>query len=550
MFRRAYEADTHTFLFLKNKKLLSVCIFVLINSSKHYGCLTKLIRKDEIIGMNKFEEGFMAGFLMNYRGKETEKEEKWQYPSDWLPLPEVGENEIAFLIFSEMNSNKNHTFSFFLSSYNVEDKSPYPDYIDMGNGTTLHPEGAGTIGTLSYTVGEGTPLNDKVEMYILKVHFNTSNCFEYLGISSRSGLYAVACNVHCSALATVDQYLTDHTGEVPIVKHGLTQHIEEGADGCRYLTYVKLNGDTQYFQERENFFNNHFSLMRVDFEIPPTKLNNNTFSNCYSLSDTNLPDLSKVTTLGTNIFNYCYKIKKLSLPSVTSVPYNCFSHMNNLEEIDLENATDINSGNFSDFYNLSKVNIPRVSSMHGSCFSGSKITKLSLPGIKTISGGFFNNMYHLEEIYLDNLTSINYSSFMNCYCLSKIHAPSLNSIGNSCFTYTNIKELYLPSINSIGSGSFNYNEALTTVDLPSLKTLGDCFCYDYNLAIVSVPSLETSGNSFQACFDLKSIDLSSLITLTSNAIGNYCYFLENIIAPNIDISLSGVFPHSYMIKTL
>ena len=51
---------------------------------------------------NEFEKGFMAGFLINQRKSTNEEDstsEKWTYPSNWLPLSKVRDNEISALVF-------------------------------------------------------------------------------------------------------------------------------------------------------------------------------------------------------------------------------------------------------------------------------------------------------------------------------------------------------------------------------------------------------------------------------------------------------------------
>lgn len=460
MFRRAYEANTLTFLFIKNKKLLSVGIFVLINSSKHYGFLTKLIRKDEIIGMNKFEEGFMAGFLMNYRGKETEKEEKWQYPSDWLPLPEVGVNEAAFLIFVMKSDGNVPSYSFGIS---YDEEITEPVYIDWGDGVTTNSDEGISYSSHDYTFGNGIPLTDNIEMYIIKLHAPTSGCLKYF--NGCDFVNTIAFKIYCPILC-------------PNVTNTYYKY-------NKFLVYASFIGDSKNFGTRKSFFDAGKSIRRVDFEIPPTILADQVFYGCNNLSDANFIDLSKITAIGKLSLTGCKNIKKMNLQNITNIPDNCQlgNYTNCIEEINT-NATSIGNGNFQ-----------------------------------------------------------------NCYSLKTINAPNLTSIGNHCFTNTSIKSLYLESVISIGDGSFINSDVLASIDMPSLETIGACFYNNPNLITVSVPSLQTSGSgSFHDCYTLSSIDLSSLTTITNDTIGAYCYSLSEIIAPNIDLSLTNIFPNSYMIK--
>ena len=397
---------------------------------------------------------------------------------------------------------------------------------------------------LSPGVGKGISLNDKIEMYILKVHFTKPKCFTGINVhypsAENRGLFIVAYNIDCSVIA---DFYYDSWSSDPF-------EYMEGIVDNEYLMYAKLNGDPTTIGTNRYLFRSGYSLQRVDYEIPPKSLGNYFFQSCYSLSDSNLPDLSQVTNLGNRVFDQCHSIKKLNLPSVTIIPSESFTSMDCLEEIIFENVTTINSNNFKNgFYNLSKITLPKIKSMDYYCFNKSKITKIDLSECESLGNNLFCNMPYLEELDLGNVTSIGNYNFQNCYNLKKINAPHLTTIGLSNFCVTNISEVYFPVLNSIGTSSFNKNYKLTTVNLPSLKTLGDCFNDNYNLTTVDLPLLETSGNSFTCCYNLRSINLQSLTTLSSSdGIGHSCYSLKNIIAPNIDLSLTNIFRNSYMIK--
>ena len=52
----------------------------------------------------------LLGAYQDSGGGDTPTEEKWEYPSNWLPLPDVEANEAAFLIFVK-NTAENYNFS-------------------------------------------------------------------------------------------------------------------------------------------------------------------------------------------------------------------------------------------------------------------------------------------------------------------------------------------------------------------------------------------------------------------------------------------------------
>lgn len=508
MFRRAYEANVLTFLFIKNKKLLSVRIFVLINSSKHYGFLIKLIRKDEIIGMNKFEEGFMAGFLMNYSKKETE-DEKWQYPSDWLPLPEVRENEAAFLVFSatdvmiyktrtdpgsvtdELAPNQNCIIRFSVafeepiySSSSASDKELLANFSITGLGTGEIIKRTQKTCYVEGNIRTGTPLTDTVDMHMIKIqvpsgyHIRSIEVYMY----SEYGSYS-----YQKGFATIIAY-NINSNILDIQKANSLSRNRFG----NYVIYAKLTGDSDFFDNSTYFFYNNYTLQKVEFETPPSNIGDYTFYNCYSINEINLPDLSRVTKIGASSFHNCYSIKKINIPNAIS-----------------------------------------------------------------ISTGAFSNNTSLQEVNIDNVTNISADNFNNCYALSKLSAPSLQSIEKNCFNYTRIIELDLPSVKNIKDDCFQYCYGTKIVSLPVLEELGHtCFIRCYNITNIYAPLLATCGKSgFAYCYSLKTIDLSSLKAVYNNTpvIGTSCFALQNIKIPYgfIDQPIgapTSIFRNSFMIR--
>lgn len=348
-------------------------------------------------------------------GGDTPTKEKWQYPSDWLPLPEVGENEAAFLIVISEEGGR----------IVVHTNGNYCERIEWGDGS-VYPDNSSVAGIHYYVFGNGTPLTDKLEMYILKLRCPVGTKFQYLECDGE--LYVFACCADGGFLDTDD-------------RAGITDCSKGG------LQYVKIRGDSAPLAEKYQMWifantKDRATIKRIDIDQPITKLPDNSFRDTYSLTSANLPDLSQVTQIGDSCFQSCYSLREISIPNAETIGDYCFQ---------------------------------------------------------------------------------------NCHSLRKFSMPSVSSVGNyvlrSCYS-------------------------LQEISMPNAETIGDEFAYNpMSLDNVYLPNLQSIGsNAFYACPNLTSADLSSLTTISNDAIGRYCSYLYKLDMPNIDISQSGIFPESNMIK--
>ena len=75
--------------------------------------------------MSDFEDGFVIGLTIGWKrfnSRNIPTEEKWQYPNDWLPLPDVSENEVAALVFVRAGGN-----------VSVDVEGDDPESVDWGD---------------------------------------------------------------------------------------------------------------------------------------------------------------------------------------------------------------------------------------------------------------------------------------------------------------------------------------------------------------------------------------------------------------------------------
>lgn len=376
--------------------------------------------------MGDFATGFVAGLIAGSKksGGGTTKT-PWEYPSNWLALPDVLHNQAAFLIFVK---NTAENYNFVISSGNADIKPSYADWGDgaIYRGTEDERDKHDNIiygDSHLYYFADGKPLTDNLRMFVLKVGYPEGGWIDHVEIGT-TGSYIPAFTIDCSLWGT-----SGNTRFI-ISKSGNNLH------------YVKFCGDPENFGIRSFPLQGSGNLKRMDFENPPTKLPDYCFYYCAALTSENFPDLTAVTDIGSNCFMNCTSLDKISLSS-----------------------------------------------------------------LKTMGDYCFQNCTSLEEASMPELLSVGSSAFYQCYGLQNVNMPKVTSIG----------DYFAQSCSGLKSAM-----------LPALETIG--------------------SNGFYACPNLGTLDLSSLTTIANNSIGAGCLSLNNLVMPNIDITQSGIFPNSYLIK--
>ena len=221
------------------------------------------------------------------------------------------------------------------------------------------------------------------------------------------------------------------------------------------------------------------------------------FKNCYALSSIDLP--SSVTSLGDYAFSGCQQLKKIELPSsVETVGQSAFDGCSNIEEMTLPKI-----------YNNNAYGNNHFSSLFGGYdywnadYVPSALKKVTVSASEIPTYAFYGCRY-IEEINIENATSIGDCAFQGCSSLQNIAlSPMLTSIGNevfgSCISLANIN---LPNgLTNIGESAFYDCSSLRTLTLPSsLSHIGD--------------------NAFLSCFKLYEIYNLSPLTLKIGSTGN------------------------------
>lgn len=221
------------------------------------------------------------------------------------------------------------------------------------------------------------------------------------------------------------------------------------------------------------------------------------FKDCYALSSIDLP--SSVTSLGDYAFSGCQQLKKIELPSsVETVGQSAFDGCSNIEEMTLPKI-----------YNNNAYGNNHFSSLFGGYdywnadYVPSALKKVTVSASEIPTYAFYGCSY-IEEINIENATSIGDCAFQDCSSLQNIAlSPMLTSIGNgafgSCISLANIN---LPNgLTNIGESAFYDCSSLRTLTLPSsLSHIGD--------------------NAFLSCFKLYEIYNLSPLTLETGSTEN------------------------------
>lgn len=338
-------------------------------------------------------------------GGDTPKDEKWEYPSDWLPLPEIGENEVAALFFAPAGVGDNATVKFNCSNY--------PDSVDWGD-----PGGDNTDNTQHiYAFERGTPYNDKVSMFVLKAHFPQNGDFGYF--MTGAGFIA-ACAVNGSAIAPGTNAIVENSPK-------------------SWLQYIKITGDMTNFENRAAFIEDMPSLRRVDFENSPTNLADYMFNRCYNLTPANMPDLSAVKSVGWNCFKDCVSLSEIKLPALTTAGRNFCEKCYGLKNAYLPALETIEDYGFANCQSLCDADFPQLTTAGNGFLSSNNysLKKLSLPKLQTVGDSSFYSCYALETADLRSLTTVvNNKMGHYCYSLRELNMPNIDKTQSGIFPHS------------------------------------------------------------------------------------------------------------------
>ncbi len=226
----------------------------------------------------------------------------------------------------------------------------------------------------------------------------------------------------------------------------------------------------------------------ITFEGNVTKIGEQAFYNCYSLTSVTIPD--SVTTIGNYAFRDC--------GSLTSVTIG-------------NSVTTIGDGAFHSCYILTSVTIPdSVETIGDAAFWGcTSLTSVTIPDSVTTIGDYaFNICTKLTSVTIPNsVTTIGEATFRNCSSLKEFKGKFAADNGR-CLIKDNTIIAYaeasgttytIPdSVTTIGNWAFGYCGSLTSVTIPdSVTAIRNCAFYNCSslATVYCKPTTPPTGGS-------------------------------------------------------
>ena len=234
-----------------------------------------------------------------------------------------------------------------------------------------------------------------------------------------------------------------------------------------------------------SIFNGCSELTTITLSDGITAIPEKTFWGCINLKVIQLNENLK--SIGRNAFSGCSSLSYISMPdSVTAIGFEAFSNCSMLSDIKFsKNLRDLGSHAFRGTAWLSQQDDPFVIVGNGILIQYNGIEELvEVPmGVMQITDAFENNIFPLEIILPDSLTSIGPNAFSGCRSLELINIPGkVRSIGESAFRgCSHLQRIDLPDgLVSIGSSAFQSCSAVDQIIIPegvrSLPSLAFANC--------------------------------------------------------------------------
>ncbi|WP_295730729.1 leucine-rich repeat domain-containing protein [uncultured Muribaculum sp.] len=267
------------------------------------------------------------------------------------------------------------------------------------------------------------------------------------------------------------------------------------------------------------------ALQSVVLPESVTKVADNAFKNCSSLSAINL---SHIAEIGSSSFYKCVNLTgDLTLNNLMTLGAQAFSNCSGITTVEMPVVTEVGDYAFS---------------MNN---SNSSLTAVNLPNVTSIGAGAFQYCSKLQSIYIPNCTYLGNDDITNAYrgdCFrycsnltSVTLSDELEFIPYETFCSTGLKTIKLPSaLKAIGNSAFEVSK-LSSIDIPEgVKTIGEEAFSGCPLENIALPStLESIAND---AFYYRKENYNS-----STGNYSYTYVLKDVYCKSVAPIVTSVF---------
>ncbi len=360
-------------------------------------------------------------------------------------------------------------------------------------------------------------------------------------------------------------------------------------------------------------FAGSINLTEVTIPNSVTKIERQSFIECYSLTKLILPD--SVKSIGSDAFNECSSLKEITIPDgVTGIEQGTFANCTNLTEIILPNSiTYIEDYAFLRCNNLIEIIIPcNVTNISKEVFTDNGLTNIhvdeknkifysedgvlfekrneeiilksypsgrqskmyTIPaGVTIIGGSAFEDCKSLTNIIMpQSVRIIEDEAFLGCKGLIEITlSDNIEIIERSAFGFcTNLKEIKIPrNISNVADSSFAYCRSLTNIFVANENekyqsidgVLFENTCQGMILIQYPIGRLDKTyivpdnvinmRAAFQGCKNLQEVILPDNLTSIESYSFNACTNLRKIFIPEQLVTIkSSAFDSCFNLKSV
>ena len=156
--------------------------------------------------------------------------------------------------------------------------------------------------------------------------------------------------------------------------------------------------------------------------------------------------------VGDNTFQNCGSLTEINLPVCSDVGDSAFMGTG-LTALDLPEVVNIGSQAFAGLFNLSSVNIPKCKRLGYGAFQNAAITEIDLPMCETMGESTFSQCGNLTTANLPVCTGIGGNAFDGDTSLTTVYAPYCANIGWNAFAWSALSDLDISKIYWCNLGS-------------------------------------------------------------------------------------------------